>query len=419
METVKEQELWRLAKKRVSFKRHLLIYMIVNVFFWCIWWFDEDNRNKGEFPWPVWSMLGWGVGLAFEYVSVYHSNKPDAIEKEYEKIKKERVIELPDDLMSLIDKVILELLPEECGIKKFNEKIHKTSSNKFKKNRLRIDFTSMGDSDKLFFQAMAQENRERLYYCQHGSDYMTQKKLWGFNAVETRGEGFIKWGEEDLPGCHGLKFVTASSPFFSRIANKHKCSRDEVIFVGTIYYVLFNGICSKEPSYFFDYINAKHRFLSILSSDVIEKMWYRPWVHKEYWNNFDDFEFVNHYFPSIRELSGNLKKRMLACKILVLDHYGTCFYEAMVSNTPVMMYYAHPQATKHPQADLMFSKLKSIGIIHDTPDSAAKMINEIWPDVKTWWQSKDVQNLRNEFCTKYALTNKFWRLEWAKMVWNQ
>ena len=90
METVKEQELWRLAKKRVSFKRHLLIYMIVNVFFWCIWWFDEDNRDKGEFPWPVWSMLGWGVGLAFEYVSVYHSNKPDAIEKEYEKIKKER-----------------------------------------------------------------------------------------------------------------------------------------------------------------------------------------------------------------------------------------------------------------------------------------------------------------------------------------
>jgi hypothetical protein len=90
METEKEQELWRLAKKRVSFKRHLAIYVITNIFFWCIWWFDGDKEDKNEFPWPVWSMLGWGIAIAIDYVKAYVTYKPDAVEKEYEKLKRER-----------------------------------------------------------------------------------------------------------------------------------------------------------------------------------------------------------------------------------------------------------------------------------------------------------------------------------------
>lgn len=90
METEKDQELWRLAKRRVSFKKHLATYLIVNLFFWCIWWFSGERDEEGGFPWPAWSMLGWGIGVAFEFVSVYLSNKTDSVEREYEKLKKEK-----------------------------------------------------------------------------------------------------------------------------------------------------------------------------------------------------------------------------------------------------------------------------------------------------------------------------------------
>lgn len=88
MENEKDQELWRLAKKRVSFKRHLATYLIVNTFFWCIWMMDEE-RHEQSIPWPIWSMLGWGIGLAFEYIGAYVTPKNNAIEKEYQKLKDE------------------------------------------------------------------------------------------------------------------------------------------------------------------------------------------------------------------------------------------------------------------------------------------------------------------------------------------
>lgn len=86
METQKDQELWKIAKKRVGFKRHLASYLIVNAFLWFLWWFT-DGSSHGSFPWPVWPMLGWGIGLAFSYRDAYVHSGSSAIDKEYEKLK--------------------------------------------------------------------------------------------------------------------------------------------------------------------------------------------------------------------------------------------------------------------------------------------------------------------------------------------
>ena len=86
METEKDRELWKIAKKRVGFRRHLGTYIIINTMFWFLWWFT-DTHTEESFPWPVWPMLGWGIGLAFSYLDAYVYTKGDAIEKEYEKLK--------------------------------------------------------------------------------------------------------------------------------------------------------------------------------------------------------------------------------------------------------------------------------------------------------------------------------------------
>ena len=88
--TEKEQMLWKQAKKRVGFKRHLWSYVIVNIFLWCIWLMggiQMDWQASTSIPWPLWSTLGWGIGLAFSYYNAYHGNSIDAVEREYEKMK--------------------------------------------------------------------------------------------------------------------------------------------------------------------------------------------------------------------------------------------------------------------------------------------------------------------------------------------
>ncbi|MDF2448553.1 MAG: hypothetical protein K0R26_1057 [Bacteroidota bacterium] len=87
METEKDRELWKLAKKRVGFKRHLATYIVINGFFWLLWFFtDRDNEYAGV-PWPIFPMLGWGIGVIFNFLGAYVFFNHDLVAREYEKLK--------------------------------------------------------------------------------------------------------------------------------------------------------------------------------------------------------------------------------------------------------------------------------------------------------------------------------------------
>jgi len=84
----RDEKLWQMAKKRALFQRSLASYFIVNAFLWFIWWFTAGRRGfNHNTPWPIWVMLGWGIGLIFQYLNAYGGSKTDLIDKEYEKLK--------------------------------------------------------------------------------------------------------------------------------------------------------------------------------------------------------------------------------------------------------------------------------------------------------------------------------------------
>lgn len=86
----KDPVLWEIAQKRAGFKSHLLTYIIVNGFFWALWFFGGHNGHEYShdyLPWPVWPMLGWGIGLAFHFAGAYVFPKANSVEKEYQKLK--------------------------------------------------------------------------------------------------------------------------------------------------------------------------------------------------------------------------------------------------------------------------------------------------------------------------------------------
>jgi len=84
----KDEVLWEIAKKRASFKSHLAVYVIVNVFLWGLWFISGNSDNNSyKYPWPIWTTLGWGIGLAFHYAGAYIFHKMDSVEREYQKLK--------------------------------------------------------------------------------------------------------------------------------------------------------------------------------------------------------------------------------------------------------------------------------------------------------------------------------------------
>ncbi len=91
METQHNPILWKQAKDRVGFRMHLRSYLIVNAGLWLIWAVSSFTfhsvRPGFSLPWPIFPMLGWGIGLASHYFAVFHrGSERDMIEQEYQKL---------------------------------------------------------------------------------------------------------------------------------------------------------------------------------------------------------------------------------------------------------------------------------------------------------------------------------------------
>jgi hypothetical protein len=80
----KDETLWQIAKERVGFKWSLASYIIVNSFLVGIWFLSSNHYT---YFWPIWPMLGWGIGIAFQYARAYHGNSINSVENEYQKLK--------------------------------------------------------------------------------------------------------------------------------------------------------------------------------------------------------------------------------------------------------------------------------------------------------------------------------------------
>ena len=84
----RDERLWRIAKARAAFKSHLISYLVINAGLWALWFIT--SRGNGGIPWPIWSSLGWGIGLAFHYFGAYHRDHYGDTLKEYEKLQNEQ-----------------------------------------------------------------------------------------------------------------------------------------------------------------------------------------------------------------------------------------------------------------------------------------------------------------------------------------
>jgi hypothetical protein len=82
-------QLWAIAKKRAKFKRSFGAYSVVIPFLWIIWYITMPGEILfNVLPWPIWPMLGWGLGLGIQYVNAYIIQVGSLEQREYDKLKK-------------------------------------------------------------------------------------------------------------------------------------------------------------------------------------------------------------------------------------------------------------------------------------------------------------------------------------------
>lgn len=81
--SLREQAIRRLKKKQ-DFRTHVFMYVAVNAFLVVIWAVTSEG-----FFWPIFPILGWGIGLAANAWDVYGSKPPteEEIRREEERLR--------------------------------------------------------------------------------------------------------------------------------------------------------------------------------------------------------------------------------------------------------------------------------------------------------------------------------------------
>ncbi len=87
-----EEDLYRLASKNVEEKKgffiHLAVYIIVNIMLLIIW-----AVTGAGFPWFVFPLGGWGIGILFHFLGVFVFSRQtnwekSEIEREVRRLKR-------------------------------------------------------------------------------------------------------------------------------------------------------------------------------------------------------------------------------------------------------------------------------------------------------------------------------------------
>jgi len=83
-EELRDRAIRRLKKKR-DFHGHLLVYAMVNTAIIVIW-----AVTGGHFFWPIFPLVGWGIGVVMNAWDVYGREEPDEdqIRREMELMKR-------------------------------------------------------------------------------------------------------------------------------------------------------------------------------------------------------------------------------------------------------------------------------------------------------------------------------------------
>lgn len=78
---LRERAVKRLKKRR-DFYGHILVYLLVNSFLVVIW----AVTSPGGFFWPVFPLVGWGIGVVMNAWDVYVADEvdEDKIQREME-----------------------------------------------------------------------------------------------------------------------------------------------------------------------------------------------------------------------------------------------------------------------------------------------------------------------------------------------
>ncbi|OGZ18340.1 MAG: hypothetical protein A2Z68_00370 [Candidatus Nealsonbacteria bacterium RBG_13_38_11] len=151
------------------------------------------------------------------------------------------------------------------------------------------------------------------------------------------------------------------------------------------------------------YFSDIYRFIDYLKNIPRKDILVRPYVHDCGWSQINRWR---DRYPDIGIDSGTslINHLIRKSRLFVSTYNATTFLESLGRNIPTIIFWNPEHWELRPSAVPYFDRLKQVGIFHETPESAAKKVSDIWNDVEGWWNKPEIQQARQFFCDHFART---------------
>jgi putative transferase (TIGR04331 family) len=164
------------------------------------------------------------------------------------------------------------------------------------------------------------------------------------------------------------------------------------------------------------YIREQERFVTALqpyARDLLLIRYFNDlWEEPARWRAFDPGLRLQHGRKKELGRESDFIAELRKCRLAVHTANETTYLEALAANFPSLIFWNPSLFEVRDSVEPDFDALRTAGILHDTPESAAEQVNRIAGDVRGWWATAAVQDARRAFCAHLAHTSTTWLQEW-------
>lgn len=266
----------------------------------------------------------------------------------------------------------------------------------------KVIFTAISFNANDVFKMYAARHIQKstaLVIGQHGGHYGIGK--WFFNEEHeiAISDKFLSWGwiKSNEPRVVKVGQLKSKKPK----GISHSTQTELLLVTATLprySYFMYSIMVSSQ---WLNYFNQQCEFVDKLSGSIRHKVTVRLYKNDFGWNQLHRWK---ERFPELNYDEGqiNIDEHITKSRLFVSTYNATSYLESFTMNIPTVIFWDPGYTEIRDSAIPYFEDLKRVGVFHETPESAANHINEIWNDVDTWWNSVEVRNVVNRFTRNFC-----------------
>lgn len=154
------------------------------------------------------------------------------------------------------------------------------------------------------------------------------------------------------------------------------------------------------------YREEQFRFVEALSANIRQKLIVRLFGHKLK-ESCDEQRWKDRSPDTKIDTGTKTFRAMLSrSRLAVFAYDSTGILETLSLGYPTICFWFGGLDHLLPNAKPYYEILRDAEILFDTPEAAAEFVETHWENIKEWWESAKVRNVREVFCNQFARIEK-------------